>query len=326
MIGTLWSRVRNRLYDKGVLNVVRPNEFVTSVGNITWGGTGKTALTEYLTKALIENGFRVAILSRGYGRQSGGVVVVSDGRKLLVTCSEAGDEPFLLATKIPQAPVVVAESRSDALEAISKFAAEVIVLDDAFQHRQIARDIDLVLVDASENIRNLHVIPFGKLREPIDSLHRASAIVLMHSNHSNKETLDAIQSLTIPVFHANYYPVQFQFSGKCVAAFCGIASPDHFRTLLEEHGAELVFFRKFPDHHIYSSSELNQLQDEAKRAGAEALITTAKDGVKLNAGDFHFPFAIINADLRVEEGEKFNTWIIERLKSSKSAAVMNHSL
>ena len=326
MIGAFWSRIRNRLYDKGVFSVVRPDEFVISVGNITWGGTGKTALTEHLTKVLIDKGFKVAILSRGYGRQTRGVVVVSDGVKIFATWNSAGDEPYWLASRIPEAAVVVAESRAEGLKVISKFNPDVIVLDDAFQHRQIDRDIDLVLVDASENIRSLHVIPFGKLREPVDSLHRASAIVLTHSNHPHKETLNMLKSVQAPVFHANYHPVNFQFNSKRIAAFCGIASPDHFRTLLEEQGAKLVFFRKFPDHHIYSSSELNQLQDEATKAGAEALVTTAKDGVKLNESNFRLPFAIIHVELRVEEEEKFRSWIIERLQSRTQAAAINHSL
>jgi tetraacyldisaccharide 4'-kinase len=181
-------------------------------------------------------------------------------------------------------------------------------------------------VDASENLRRLHVIPFGKLREPIDSLHRASAIILTHSNHAHEGTLNVLQKVPIPIFHANYYPRDFQFRGKRVAAFCGLASPDHFQSFLKEQGAELVFFRKFPDHHIYSSSELNQLQEEALRAGAEALVTTGKDAVKLNSNDFRLPFGIIHVELRVEEGEKFQSWILAGLDARKPKAAMKNSL
>jgi tetraacyldisaccharide 4'-kinase len=325
MIGTLWSRVRNHLYDKGVISATRPNEFVISVGNITWGGTGKTAFTEYLAKLLITKGYKIAIVSRGFGRQSEGIVVVSDGKKILEPWTRAGDEPYWLASRIPEAVVIVAESRTDALDLVSKFEVDLILLDDAFQHRRIARDIDLVLVDATENLTALHVIPFGKLREPIDSLHRASAIILTHSRNTHEETSSLINKISTPIFHANYYPIDFEFGNKKIAAFCGLASPEHFQNFLKEQVAELVFFRKFPDHHIYTSSELNELQEEAVRAGAEALVTTGKDAVKLNPNDFRLPFGLIHAELRVEEEEKFQSWIFQSLDSRVPVGPMKKS-
>jgi tetraacyldisaccharide 4'-kinase len=322
MIGTLWNRVRNHLYDKGVFSRVRPTEFVISIGNLTWGGTGKTALTERLAKLLIRHGYKVAILSRGYSRESRGVIMVSDGKNVLVTWSEAGDESYWLATRIPQAAVVVAESRAEGINALQKFRADIILLDDAFQHRRIERDLDLLLIDASENINNLHVIPFGKLREPIDSIYRADAVILSHSKAGDQQTLNFVQSTKIPTFHANYYPIDFQFRGKKIAAFCGIASPDHFESLLKEQGAQLAFLQKFPDHHIYSSTEVNQLQEEALRAGAEALVTTGKDAVKLSSHKFRLPFEVIHVELRVEE-ENFESWILQAIDLKKSSAVMN---
>jgi tetraacyldisaccharide 4'-kinase len=307
-----------------VISITRANEFVISVGNITWGGTGKTAFTEYLAKLLNTKGYRVAIVSRGFGRQSEGVVIVNDGKKILEPWSRAGDEPYLLATRIPESIVIVAESRTDALKLVSKFQVDVILLDDAFQHRRIARDIDLVLVDATENLRSLHVIPFGKLREPIDSLHRASAIILTHSKTANEETSSYINKTSVPVFHANYYPIDFEFRDKKIAAFCGLASPEHFQNFLREQGAELVFFRKFPDHHIYSSSQLNELQEEAVRAEAEALVTTGKDAVKLDPNDFRLTLGVIHAELRVEEEEKFQSWIFQSLDSRVPVAQMKN--
>ncbi|HSE42923.1 MAG TPA: tetraacyldisaccharide 4'-kinase [Acidobacteriota bacterium] len=321
MIGAFWSRVRNHLYDKGLFSKIRPNEFVISIGNLTWGGTGKTALTERLAKLLISRGYKVAILSRGYSRESRGVVMVSDGKNILVSWNEAGDESYWLASKIPQASVVVAESRAEGISALEKFQADVILLDDAFQHRRIERDLDLLLIDASENLHNLHVIPFGKLREPIDSIHRADAVILTHSKHGDPQTLDFVNSAKIPVFHANYYPIDFPFREKKIGAFCGIASPDHFEMLLKEQGGQLVFFRKFPDHHIYSSTEVNQLQEEALTAGAEALVTTGKDAVKLSSHKFLLPFEVIQVELRVEE-ENFEPWILQAIESKKPA-VMN---
>jgi tetraacyldisaccharide 4'-kinase len=313
MIGALWSRVRNHLYDKGVLSTVRPKEFVISVGNLTWGGTGKTSLTSYLAKFLINEGFKVGILSRGYQRNTRGAVVVSDGQELKSAWQDAGDEPYLLAGKIPQAAVVVAESRVEGLPVLSQFQPDVILLDDAFQHRRIERDLNLVLVDSTENILDLRVLPFGKLREPVDGLNRANAIILTHSKNANPETEKAVNSYGAPVYHANYEAAKFDYSGKPIAAFCGIASPQHFQRLLIENGAKVVLFREFPDHHVYSQAEFREFEQAALTAGAEAIVTTAKDSVKLVSDDFHMPLGIVDVEFVIEEKEQFNSWILEQL-------------
>lgn len=318
MIGTLWSRVRNHLYDKGVFFSVRPKEFVISIGNLTWGGTGKTALTSYLAKFLINEGYKVGILSRGYGRHSRGPLVVSDGEGLKNTWEQTGDEPYLLACTIPQAAVVVAESRVEGLPKLSQFQPDVILLDDAFQHRRIARDLDLVLVDSTEDIRRLHVLPFGKLREPVDSLHRASAIILSHAKNANPDTEKVLSIYAVPIYRANYQAKNFEYSGKRIAAFCGIGSPRHFESLLKEN-AKLVFFREFPDHHIYSTAELAQLEEDALKSGAEVLVTTGKDAVKLIPDHFRLPLGIIHVEFVIEEEEQFYSWIRKQLAHVKAS-------
>jgi len=313
MIGALWSRVRNHLYDKGVLSTVRPKEFVISIGNLTWGGTGKTSLTSYLAKFLINEGFKVGILSRGYQRNSRGAVVVSDGQELKSAWQNAGDEPYLLARKIPQAVVVVAESRVEGLPVLSQFQPDVILLDDAFQHRRIERDLNLVLVDSTENILDLHVLPFGKLREPVEGLNRANAIILTHSKNANPETEKAVSGYGVTVYHANYEATKFDYSGKSIAAFCGIASPQHFRRLLIDNGAKLVLFSEFPDHHVYSQAEFREFEQAALTSGAEAIVTTAKDAVKLVSEYFHMPLGIVDVEFVIEEKAQFNSWILEQL-------------
>jgi tetraacyldisaccharide 4'-kinase len=320
MIGALWSRVRNHLYDKGVLSTVRPKEFVISIGNLTWGGTGKTSLTSYLAKFLINEGFKVGILSRGYHRNSHGAVVVSDGHQLKCAWQHAGDEPYWLAHSIRQAAVVVAESRVEGLPVLSQFQPDVILLDDAFQHRRIERDLNLVLIDSTENILDLHVLPFGKLREPVDGLNRANAIILTHSRNSNPETVKAVSGYGVPVYHANYQAPNFEYSGKSVAAFCGIASPQHFQRLLIDNGSKVVLFREFPDHHVYSQSELAELEQDASRMGAEFIVTTAKDAVKLNANQFQLPLGIVDAEFVIEEKELFNAWILKSLAGAEARA------
>jgi tetraacyldisaccharide 4'-kinase len=313
MIGALWSRVRNHLYDKGVLSAVRPKEFVISIGNLTWGGTGKTSLTSYLAKFLINQGLKVGILSRGYQRDSRGPVVVGDGHELKSTWQDAGDEAYMLACTIPKAVIVVAESRVEGLPILSQFQPDVILLDDAFQHRRIARDLNMVLIDSTENILNLRVLPFGKLREPVDSLHRADAIILSHFKNANPETEKAVSIYGANVYHANYEVQNFEYSGKSIAAFCGIGTPGHFERLLNENGAKVVLFRQFPDHHIYSQTELAKLEEDALKSGAIAIVTTSKDAVKLKPDHFRLPISIIHVEFVIEEKAQFNSWILEQL-------------
>jgi tetraacyldisaccharide 4'-kinase len=313
MIGALWSRVRNHLYDKGVLSTVRPKEFVISIGNLTWGGTGKTSLTSYLAKFLIDEGFKVGILSRGYLRDSHGPVVVSDGQDLKTTWQDAGDEPYLLGRTIPEAAIVVAESRVEGLPILSQFHPDVILLDDAFQHRRIQRDLNLVLIDSTENISNLRVLPFGKLREPVEGLHRANAIILAHSRNANPETEKVVSSYGVPIYHANYEVTNFEYSGKSVAAFCGLASPHHFQRLLNENDVKVVLFREFPDHHIYSQTELEELEQAAIKSNAEAILTTTKDAVRIMPDIFRLPLGIVDVEFVIEEKEQFCSWILEQL-------------
>ncbi len=324
MIGALWSRVRNHLYDKGVLSTVRPKEFVISIGNLTWGGTGKTSLTSYLAKFLINEGFKIGILSRGYQRNSYGPLIVSDGQEIKATWKDAGDEPYLLASMNPNAAIVVSESRVQGLPILSQFQPDVILLDDAFQHRQIARDLNLVLIDSTENILNLRVLPFGKLREPLDGLQRANAIILTHSKNANPETVKAVNAYNVPVYHANYGVSNFEYSGKSIAAFCGIATPQHFQRLLVDNGAKVVLFRKFSDHHVYSHSELRELEQDALKSGAETIVTTSKDAVKL-PHHFHLPLGIVNVEFVIEEKEQFNSWILSEVSGARATMSASES-
>jgi len=302
-----WSRLRNYLYDKNVLKAVRAPGFVISVGNLTWGGTGKTSFVESLSRFLISQGDRLAIISRGYLRTSSGPKLVADGTGLKCSWKESGDEAYLLAKAIPEAIVVVSEERSDAFPLLAPFSPAVILLDDAFQHRKIARDLDLVLVDASEDITAQKVIPFGKLREEPRSLHRADAIVLTHSNQSNAATKDWIsQNVQCPVFHANYLPDgDVPLAKKKVAAFCAIGSPQHFYRLLSEQGAELVATKSFRDHHVFTREEIEEFRREATQKGAEFIATTAKDAVRIDP-DWFDPFLkVIRVKLQIAEEALF---------------------
>lgn len=316
MLGVWWSRIRNRLYDENYITASRPTAFVISVGNLTWGGTGKTALVKQIAGRLILNGNSVAIVSRGYGRTSRGPVLVADGKQILAGWKEAGEEAYWLARSLPSVPVVVGEDREASVRKLNGINPEIIVLDDGFQHRRIARDLDLVLIDASENLPRQNVIPFGKLREPLDSLRRADAILLTHSAHSDPNTTRWIsENLQIPVFHANYQILDHKLSGKRIAAFCAIGAAHHFFNLLSEQGAKLVLQKAFRDHHVYTEQESRDLESEATKAGAELLATTEKDAVKLGEFSFRLPLHTVPAALVVEESEEFDRFLLQSIRN-----------
>jgi tetraacyldisaccharide 4'-kinase len=311
MIGVFWSRIKNYLYDKEYLPVVRSRSFVISIGNLTWGGTGKTSLALIIGSYLLESGYRVAILSRGYGRRSSGFHIVdqTDGWNVF------GDEPFLLAQRLPRALVAVCEDRSRGIALLEKEHPDVILLDDAFQHRRVARDLDVILVDVSESIPDLKVLPFGKLREPVDSIHRSDAVILTHTAHGRKKTVQWMRdNVRVPVFHADYDPRDAAaWKGKKAAAFCGIGAPQHFFEMLSDQEVRVVLRKSFPDHHAFTKKEITVFQKQAEQAGAEILITTPKDAVRLSTDWFHIPLVVAEAELKIEEEQSFRKFLTERL-------------
>jgi len=315
MLGELWSNFRNTLYDKEYLPVVHPGCFVVSIGNLTWGGTGKTALTARIGSFLLSCGYRVAILSRGYKRTSQGVRIVSDGKQVMERWEMAGEESYWLANKLPGAVVIVAENRAEAIPVLQTFQPQILLLDDGFQHRRIARNVDLVLLDASENLVSEGIIPFGKLREPLSSLRRAGAVVLTHTRYPHKKTFEWIaHHVTAPIFQAGYEPVSREtpWKGKRIAAFCAIGAPHHFFDMLEQDGAELVLRKRFRDHHHYSREDLTSLELKAQNAGARSLVTTEKDAVKIGDFPFQLPWHVAAVELKLKEEDAFFQFLLDR--------------
>ena len=318
MLGTWWSQFRNYLYDKRYLRIQRASCKVVSIGNLTWGGTGKTALAVQLGSFLLARHFRVAFLSRGYARESHGIQLVSDGREVLLSWKQAGDEAYMVAQRMRSAVVVVAEDRAAALGFLEQFEPDTILLDDGFQHRAVSRDLDLVLVDASEDLLKQRVLPFGKLREPVDALKRADAVLLTHCKRPGDALRNWIaENISAPVFHAEYAPVSSEaLKGKKVAAFCAIGSPQHFFEMLREYGATIMHTRKFPDHHAYTLEELTRFEIEALNAGADILVTTRKDSVKIDPAGFRTPLLAIEAELKIQEEEGFYEFLTDKLSVS----------
>jgi tetraacyldisaccharide 4'-kinase len=291
--------LRNALYDAGVLRARRLPCAVISIGNLTVGGTGKTPVTSYLAGALFEAGYRVGVVSRGYGRRGGGApLLVSDGRAILADPAEAGDEPFLIARENPAVPVAVGADRVRSALLLHEAAPrEVILLDDAFQHRRIARDLDLLLVDGGEPWGNGRMLPLGPLREPPSSLLRADALVITRSEGRVPPGVGAILARHHPraaVFHARMESRGFvRTDGEVVAptalkglnayALSGIARPRRFETDLSALGVRVAAARHFPDHHRFRTRDLEEAVAAARSVSAEVLVTTEKDLVRIAA-------------------------------------------
>jgi tetraacyldisaccharide 4'-kinase len=261
---------------------------VISIGNLSTGGSGKTPLTIALAKALTERGFQVDVLSRGYGRQSSLPARVNpDG-----TADEFGDEPLLIEREAG-VPVYVARQRfeagqlaeADAAPASNERKQKVHLLDDGFQHRQLARDADIILLDRSDWQDRL--LPAGNLREPIKAIHRATIIAIPADDPELEAELKA-WGYTGGIWRLRRRMEIPSVNGP-VAAFCGIARQEQFFAGLEAAGLQLTARFVFPDHHRYTDADLKRLAASAHRAGAAGLITTAKDRVRLGQLASAFP-------------------------------------
>ena len=273
--------------------------FVVSIGNLTAGGTGKTPAVVMLAQWAVKQGYRVAVLTRGYGRRSKTKVLeVSDGEVIKADCRESGDEPYLLARKLTGVPVIISSKRFTAgTFAHRKFGANFFILDDGFQHLGLKRDLDLVLIDAIRPFGNGHLLPWGPLREPIDQLTRAGAFIL--TRFSNKNSAQRTIYLLneefpeIPIFCADHKPEKVVFpqlnvshrpdflKGKRVLAFAGIARPEVFRETITQLGANLVYFKCFKDHYRFKPKEIQSLIKMREGLGAQYLLTSEKDWVRM---------------------------------------------
>ncbi|MBN1475012.1 MAG: tetraacyldisaccharide 4'-kinase [Syntrophaceae bacterium] len=292
--------LRNQLYNKNVISSSRLMCPVISVGNVTVGGTGKTPCVIMLAKILQTEGFLPAVISRGYGgRNTGGINIVSDGENIMLDAKMAGDEPILMAQSLPGVPVITGARRKKTGKfAIERFGANVIICDDAFQHRQIARDIDLVLLDYKKPFGNGCLLPAGPLRESVKGLSRAHCLMLTRAEGEmevSEEVATIMKDTNTPLFYSAHEPQSItqakgksivsmdNLKGKKVCAFCGIANPDSFKNVLLGAEVNILSFNPFPDHYSYTTYDLEELKKQFVSARADYLITTEKDAARLQA-------------------------------------------
>ncbi|RMH31838.1 MAG: tetraacyldisaccharide 4'-kinase [Nitrospirae bacterium] len=321
-----WAiQFRGYLYDRGWLSCHRLPRPVMSVGNVTVGGTGKTPVVIWLTQWLQSQGWRVGILSRGYGRsQPSRMVLVSDGQAVVATPREGGDEPVLIARRCPGSIVAVGSDRYRVGRwVLEQYEVDCFVLDDGYQHRALHRDLDLVLIDATDYRGLSGLLPMGRLREPLSGIERATAVALTRAGV--KESVQGVVRLLEEATGRSMDPILVDFSvrnfahvatgmqepvqwiqGKRVLLVCGIGNPSAFRTAVQDLGADIRGVRIYPDHHEYHRSEVEEMLTLARSQQAELILTTEKDAVKLQPwlGSQHPVWAACLAVHIDEQGRK----------------------
>ena len=323
-------RLRQRWYRERAGRLPRP---VISVGNLHWGGSGKTPLVAAVASHLRDRGDRVCILSRGYGGQGQGVRVVSAGEGPLLGPLVAGDEPVLLAGELPGVAVVVGPDRHQAgLQALRRLepAPDLFLLDDGFSHLRLHRDLDLVAFPASDPFGGGRLFPSGRLREPLASMARAHAAILTGASEIDGPGAALAEALRPhgfkgPGFASRTVPGQARFAdgspvpaGARVFLVTAIARPEGFTQTVRELGFEIAGELRFPDHHGYPPASLEKIAESFRTSGAAAVLTTSKDRVKLH-GRLDVPIAIAELPVRAEPEPAFWTWLdgeVDRIRES----------
>jgi tetraacyldisaccharide 4'-kinase len=342
-------KLRRLLYDRRIFASDVLGCPVIVVGNLTLGGTGKTPVVEKIARELHECGRKVAILSRGYKskgeprwkalvrcithKKEPPPKVVSNGKSVLLGSEIAGDEPFMLAKNLPGVIVLVDKDRVRAGRyAIQKFGVDILILDDGFQYCPLLGHVNLLLIDKTNPFGNRHLLPRGTLREPISQIKRASYILLTKADSVPDNSI--VETITkhnpeAKIIQCAHFPRNLSsldnkevspinvLSGKKIMAFCGIASPDSFEEFLLRNGAEIVYKKRFVDHHRFSRFELDNIFNIASAKGAKFAITTEKDAVRIPV-DFtpQIPTYFLKIDIEIISGEEIFAEAISKFDSN----------
>lgn len=321
---------------------------VVCVGNLTTGGTGKTPVVIAVTRIITnmdnpppipplkkggEGGFKVAILSRGYKRKSKTpVLLVCDGTSILTTPDKSGDEPYLIASSLKNTPVIVGADRyKSGIYASTHMDTDVFILDDGYQHLRLYRDINILLIDASNPYGNGHLLPEGILREPLSGISRADCVIVTRANEASVNHLESLvrehnpdapifyatlRSADITDFNGNTYNIN-TIKDKKTFIFSGIANPQSFKKSVEYAGGRIVGELSYPDHYWYKSDDVIKIMDAAAAVSADAVITTAKDAVRLHGLDLCVKTVpginLFKLNVEMVIDNRFSEWIQIRL-------------
>ena len=318
-------RIRNYCFTKGIFKQKQLPCIVISVGNIVAGGTGKTPAVAALATLLQQSGFQVSVLLRGYRRRSSeAVTVVSDGENRLCSREESGDEADMLARQLPKTPIIVGKQRYLAGKTtLDRFKSDILILDDGFQHRQLGRDIDILTIDATQPYGTGKLLPRGTLREPPTAVKRADIILLTRTDGIGVQTQHLKTELNrlaphLPILESVHRPTNLYWlgdnpentpfpinalAGKRLLAVCGIGNPEAFAATLAQYCPQAVELLAFPDHHVYTESDLQQIERCMKQGNAEWIITTQKDEQKLIPYATRLPIAVLAVELVITDGE-----------------------
>ncbi|NNG00670.1 MAG: tetraacyldisaccharide 4'-kinase [Desulfobacteraceae bacterium] len=331
------SSVRGYLYTHNYLRTKRLPCLVISVGNITMGGTGKTPMVRYLCRIFQQHDLRVAVLSRGYkGTHSKKGGIVSNGSELLLPPGASGDEPWMLADSLENVPVVVGRNRyRSGMIAKKSFDPQVLVLDDGFQHLQLQRDLDIVLLDGTHPLGNGHVFPRGTLRESVSGLDRCDALIFTRAGSGDpakhlvrsgiKTSVPCFASVHKPYIHSMVevskdgqrfvktgdlaYPDPGIRSAQKVIGFSGIADNHGFEAAVRGFGFDIAGFLGYEDHHWYDEKDLEAIFDLARKKKAELIVTTRKDFVRIDK-DTQWPVDVVVVDVKIEfPDDGFERWL-----------------
>jgi len=308
--------LRNLFYDFSIFRKTKVNAAVVSVGNITTGGTGKTPLVAWLCNYFAEKNITTAVLTRGYKLKN----------------SDLADEPVMLAKNCPKAEIIVnADRAAGAKKAIAEHNAKLLIMDDGFQYRKLARDVDIVTIDATEPFGREKLLPAGFLREPVSSLKRANAVVITRINQTQPEKAEEIKKRihnlnpNIAFAAAIHKPVCArlikdkeiainELAGRELYAFCGIGNPDTFFQTLSELALNIVGTKVYNDHHRYTESDIVEICEDCRYKQAEMIITTQKDWIKtalLCIERFDIPIAWLAVELEFIDGQEEITALVE---------------
>lgn len=317
-------------YRVGVRRQFRVACPVVSIGNLTTGGTGKTALVLEVCRLLVARGVRVCILNRGYrGGCENVATVASDGKGQILAAAQAGDEAHLLATNLPAVPVVVGRDRRDTARlAVNRFAPDLLVLDDGMQYYQLHRDLEIVLLDAERPFHNGWVLPRGLLREPPSHLERAGCVVLTNGDAVSADAITALRrevtrlSPRAALSVARYMPTEVRWlpagtqsdpatlAGRNAVTVCGLGNPGSFERLVRNLGVNVLACERLADHGLLDQAGWQQLAARAASLGATALLTTQKDAVKIPSIDAGLPIGVVAVHLEISEVDEMVSQIV----------------